>query len=140
MTDAVQTPNRRAPRAIAALAGLGLVFLSPVVYYAGADLPGALRWAWPSWILMIAAVALSFFAFVGDRRIWVRAVCGVNVALFLAGLAAFLFLTRLPPVAPPAIGQVAPDFTLPDENGKPTRLADPNVAGPTFLVFYRGHW
>lgn len=131
-------PTRR--RALVALAGLLLVFLAPVVYYAGADLPGALRWAWPSWICMLAAVTLSFYAYVGDRRIWVRAVCGVNVAFFLAGLTAFLFLTRLPPASPPEVGAIAPDFTLPDHTGVPTRLAEVRSGGPVFLVFYRGHW
>lgn len=128
------------PRALIALAGLALVFLAPVVYYAGADLPGGLRWAWPSWICMLAAIGLSSYAFVGDRRIWVRAVCGVNAAFFLAGLAAFLFLTRLPPASPPAVGMIAPDFALRDQNGVPTRLADALGGGPVFLIFYRGHW
>lgn len=89
---------------------------------------------------MLAAVALSFYAFVGDRRIWVRAVCGVNVAFFMAGLMAFLFLTRLPPASPPEVGAIAPDFTLPDHTGALTHLAEVRVGGPVFLVFYRGHW
>lgn len=138
MSDAAGQPAPR--RALAGLGALALVLLSPVIYYVGADLPGALRWAWPSWMLMLAALALSFRAFIGDRRIWVRAICGVNVAFFALGLFAYIVFTKLPPAALPAIGAVAPDFTLPDQDGTPVCLAEVRSGGPVFLVFYRGFW
>lgn len=34
----------------------------------------------------------------------------------------------------------APDFTLPDEHGRPVRLADQLGHGPVLLLFYRGDW
>jgi peroxiredoxin len=37
----------------------------------------------------------------------------------------------------PDIGDVAPDFTLPDARGESFHLAD---ACPLVVVFYRGHW
>ena len=48
----------------------------------------------------------------------------------------------------PRIGQKAPEFTLPDQDGKPVALADllSSAAGNTakpgaaLLIFYRGHW
>ena len=43
-------------------------------------------------------------------------------------------------IAPPDIGQVAPDFTLPDSTEAPRRLADLCAEHPLVLVFYRGHW
>jgi len=38
-----------------------------------------------------------------------------------------------------AVGQVAPDFTLPDQNGHAVKLADAR-GHKTVLVFYRGYW
>lgn len=43
-------------------------------------------------------------------------------------------------IRPPAIGESAPDFTLPDATGAPRRLADLCAERPLVLVFYRGHW
>jgi peroxiredoxin len=34
----------------------------------------------------------------------------------------------------------APDFELPDERGRPWRLAEKLREGPVLLVFYRGDW
>ena len=38
------------------------------------------------------------------------------------------------------VGQLAPDFTLPDALGQPVSLAALLAAGPVVLVFYRGNW
>lgn len=39
-----------------------------------------------------------------------------------------------------AVGEPAPDFTLPDAHGRPVRLHDRLRAGPVVLSFYRGDW
>jgi AhpC/TSA family len=38
------------------------------------------------------------------------------------------------------VGQMAPDFTLPNGSGQPVRLADLVARGPVVLSFYRGRW
>jgi hypothetical protein len=38
------------------------------------------------------------------------------------------------------IGDQAPDFTLPNSNGKLVRLAHLLAQGPLVLTFYRGTW
>lgn len=72
----------------------------------------------------------------------------VLTLLSLAGAGLFCFgllyaARQLPAsAAAPHVGQKAPEFTLPDQDGKPVALAD-LVAPPskgTLLIFYRGHW
>jgi peroxiredoxin len=43
-------------------------------------------------------------------------------------------------IRPPAVGEVAPDFTVLDATGVSRRLADLCAERPLVLVFYRGHW
>ncbi len=38
------------------------------------------------------------------------------------------------------VGETAPDFTLPNANGREVRLSDLLAQGPVVLVFYRGAW
>jgi cytochrome oxidase Cu insertion factor (SCO1/SenC/PrrC family) len=42
--------------------------------------------------------------------------------------------------SPVAVGEVAPDFTLADENGNKVTLSDSRGKRPVVLVFYRGYW
>jgi cytochrome oxidase Cu insertion factor (SCO1/SenC/PrrC family) len=41
---------------------------------------------------------------------------------------------------PVAIGEVAPDFTLQDQNGQKVTLSAAQRNSPVVLVFYRGYW
>jgi peroxiredoxin len=56
---------------------------------------------------------------------------------------------QLPPLpqGTPKVGQKAPDFTLPDHNGKPAKLSvllgeskAAKHAPAALLIFYRGYW
>jgi AhpC/TSA family protein len=38
------------------------------------------------------------------------------------------------------VGERAPDFTLPDQSGRPVSLAGLLARGPVVLSFYRGRW
>lgn len=41
---------------------------------------------------------------------------------------------------PIGVGEVAPDFTLEDQNGKKIALSETRGKSPVVLVFYRGYW
>ena len=40
----------------------------------------------------------------------------------------------------PRVGEKAPEFSLPDQNGKQIALADLLSPNGAVLIFYRGHW
>ena len=42
--------------------------------------------------------------------------------------------------APVGVGDIAPDFTLEDQDGRKHALAAERGKRPVVLVFYRGHW
>lgn len=71
------------------------------------------------------------------------------VLLAFFGLGTFYFARQLPPSrGAPQVGQKAPDFTLPDQEGNLvtlSKLLDPGAAGAdkvngVLLIFYRGFW
>lgn len=41
---------------------------------------------------------------------------------------------------PVAVGEVAPDFALQDQNGQKVTLSDAHGKSAVVLVFYRGYW
>jgi len=64
------------------------------------------------------------------------------LAFGLFGYGAFYLVRQMPVSAgAPRVGEKAPEFTLPDQNGKPVALAD-LLSGSrgAVLIFYRGHW
>lgn len=42
--------------------------------------------------------------------------------------------------SPLAVGEVAPDFTLEDQNNRKVTLSSARGSMPTVIVFYRGNW
>ena len=80
----------------------------------------------------------------------------ILAVLSLAGISFFSYglfyaARQLPSAAEaPRVGQKAPDFALPDQNGKMVTLAELLTSGPAgaagaqangaLLIFYRGHW
>jgi peroxiredoxin len=44
------------------------------------------------------------------------------------------------PSATPDVGDVAPDFALPDSTGAPRSLASLVSTRSLVLIFFRGHW
>lgn len=66
------------------------------------------------------------------------------VALFLFAFFAYeiFYVLRQVPLSAqaPRVGEKAPEFTLPDQNGKSVALPDLLSPNGAILIFYRGHW
>jgi hypothetical protein len=70
----------------------------------------------------------------------ILALLGLFVIAFFSYIV-FYELKQLPPsTGAPRVGQKAPEFTLPDQNGKPIALADLISSDGAVLIFYRGFW
>lgn len=113
---------------------------------------------WANWLLFAAGLALAGIGaarpFRSPERYQGRILGPALGVLSLALLGLFLFYTlsmsrQLPASAnAPQVGEKAPDFTLPDIEGKPVRLYE--VLGQqarggapgtwALLIFYRGYW
>jgi len=53
----------------------------------------------------------------------------------------FYVLRQVPAsTSAPRVGERAPAFAFPDQNGKPIALADLISPNGAILIFYRGHW
>ena len=75
----------------------------------------------------------------------VSAIVHLMKALRSTLLAATLLLTLGASVShasaeSPASGEIVPDFTLTDHQGKRVHLAEEAAESTTVLVFYRGYW
>ena len=84
--------------------------------------------------------ALGLGAMLRDKRWRIRLSGVFNIVLLSGFVYAFFWAAALPAPDVVLIGEPAPEFVLPDQNGSPVMLAEYREAGPVLLVFYRGHW
>ena len=105
------------------------------------------------WINLLLFAAGAFLLIVGLFRAFGRSqlyrgkVFGSVFALISLLLFAFFayeifYVLRQVPLSTqaPRVGQKAPEFMLPDQDGKQTSLADLLSPNGAVLIFYRGHW
>jgi peptidoglycan/LPS O-acetylase OafA/YrhL len=130
----------RTRRTRVAVVSLVLVLAGPGVYMLLIDVPLLRSSGLPALVLMALGTGLGLFAARSDRRRWVCLLAGLECVLAL-GFVFVLFGLAVLPESPQFTDlESAPDFTLPDHNGRPVTLSHALRSGPVLLVFYRGHW
>ncbi len=113
------------------------LILAPLSWVWTIDRPFLRSSGLTAWILIALAVFLALSAARDDRRVWVRAVAGLQLVALALSCWAFFVFARLPARDVP---ERATDFTLPDQDGHPVTLSAELQQGPVLLVFFRGHW
>lgn len=123
------------------LAAIALVVCSIAIYPPLMDIAWIRSTAAPTWVGFSLAALCALIAMRRDRRIWIRAIAGLTLALILFGVYAFFGLARLPQSdGVPLPGARIPAVVLPDQDNRPVDLQAAARTGPTLLVFYRGFW
>ena len=97
------------------------------------------RWS-AAFALMAVGTVLGVRAAGMDHRLRVRLAAAATVLLTALWVTGFLWAAALPAPAEAAAAEVAPDFTLPDQDGRAVNLRARLAAGPVLLVFFRGFW
>jgi AhpC/TSA family len=94
-------------------------------------------------ILLVAGLVRAF----GKPQLYRGKIFGpifALVSLLAFGLFAYgaFYLVRQVPASTsaPRVGEKAPEFALPDQDGKQVALADLISPKGAILIFYRGHW
>lgn len=114
--------------------------------YSGKIPPGLRDNPWPMEVIAtLATVATLYLAAQAYRQKRLRIVATISAVVALLGLALFFQVVHVVsyqlPGAPKeiAVGVNAPDFELPDSQGKSFSLASKR-GQPVLLVFHRGVW
>jgi hypothetical protein len=115
-----------------------------------AEFPMARDFPWANLLLFgIGATMLlvGLFRAFGRPQVYRGKVFGsifATISLFLVAFFAYeiFYVLRQVPISAqaPHLGERAPEFALPDQNGKSVALADLLSPNGAVLIFYRGHW
>ena len=149
------TTRRRNFLPLAGLLLCGIAFLSYPLFFARFPVTRDVPWA--SWLLFALGLALVGAGLARAFRqpeVYRGRILGPILGVLSLGfLGLFLFMTvvsarQLPAsTGAPQIGAKAPDFTLPDTQGRPVQLSSllgPQAGGSpgnwVLLIFYRGYW
>jgi len=115
-----------------------------------AQFPSTRDFPWANLLLFGIGAALllvGLFRAFGRPQLYRGKVFGSSfgaVSLFLFAFFAYetFYVLRQVPLSAqaPRVGEKAPQFSLPDQNGKQVALTDLLSPNGAVLIFYRGHW
>ncbi len=115
-----------------------------------ASFPVTRDFPWANLLLFASGAALLLFGLFrafGRPQVYRGKVFGSILTILAFALFAFFsyeifyVLHQVPLSAQaPKVGQRAPSFVLPDQNGRRVALADLLSPGGAVLIFYRGYW
>ena len=96
---------------------------------------------WVNLLALVAGLGISVFGYLHRRSLWSGIGLGLSIACATALIGYVYVLSyQLPdPEEVIAVGEIAPDFEIPDQDGRTFRLADFR-GSQVVLVFYRGFW
>jgi AhpC/TSA family len=106
---------------------------------------------WANLLLFAAGgifLVLGLFRAFGKAQVYRGKIFGpifAALGILMFGFFSYVFFYQLRQVPPstgaPRVGQKAPDFTLPDQDGKDVALSDlVSKSKAVALIFYRGFW
>jgi len=115
-----------------------------------AEFPMTRDFPWANLLLFgigAALLLLGLFRAFGRPQVYRGRVFGsifATISLFLFAFFAYeiFYVLRQVPISAqaPRVGAKAPEFSLPDQNGKSVVLGDLLSPNGAVLIFYRGHW
>ena len=137
MNSESRTPKKQ--RGKLALLSVVLLLLAPLSWAWTIDSPFWRKTGLSAWLLLALALGCAWTAARVDRRLWVRAILGLQVAALALFVVAEVFVNRLPEPRQAMLAR-APEFSLVDPVGETITLSGELAKGPVLLVFFRGHW
>ncbi len=119
-------------------------------YNFSVQFPSTRDFPWANFLLFAiggALLLIGLFRAFGRPQLYRGKLFGSIFALISLLLFAFFayeifYVLRQVPLSAqaPRVGEKAPEFTLPDQNGKQVSLSDLLSPNGAVLIFYRGHW
>jgi len=138
--------------------GFLLVLAAPITYgTVFVRFPSTRDLPWATFLILgvgLSLAAVGVGRAYGEPQVYRGKMAGPILMGLGAAVAAFfcyqffVFTRQLPPSnGAPRVGQAAPDFTLPDQEGSPVTLSSllagggqGDRGGAVLLIFYRGYW
>ena len=121
--------------------GALLTVFGGVSWFLLIDVAWIRSYAIPNIALVLIGMGLCIVVLKARRSRMTIIASALSAVVGLGFLVSIFVLMRLPkPSTEMAIGQLPPDFTLRNQDGRPVSLGDYRSRGPVLLVFYRGFW